>query len=138
MDSLLLKQPAGTLEMHVNKVIIENERLVEEPTKNNERKPEQFISAPEHPLRKLKKHQDNLKESPGSLGSKHEKARLVSNKTHYSPTDPDARISVKPGKARKLNYHCSLAVDTAKGVISHVQADLADGRDSQYLPAITL
>ncbi|WP_146153698.1 hypothetical protein [Adhaeribacter arboris] len=26
----------------------------------------------------------------------------------------------------------------SQGVISHVQADLADGRDSQYLPAITL
>ncbi|WP_245859589.1 hypothetical protein [Spirosoma aerolatum] len=42
------------------------------------------------------------------------------------------------GKARKLNYPCSLAVDTAEGVISHVQADFADGRDSQYLPDITL
>jgi hypothetical protein len=138
MDSLLLKQPAGTLKMHLNKVITENEPLVDELNKNNECRPEQFISAPEHQLRKLEKHQDNLKESPGALGAKHEKARLVSNKTHFSPTDPDARISVKPGKARKLNYHCSLAVDTAKGVISHVQADFADGRDSQYLPAITL
>ena len=63
-------------------------------------------------------------------------ARLLSNKTHYSPTDPDARISVKPGKARALNYLCSLAVDTAKGVISHVQADLADSRDSRYLPRL--
>jgi len=90
-----------------------------------------------HQLRKLEKHQDHLKESPKGLGGHHEKARLVSNKTHYSPTDPDARISVKPGKARQHNYHCSLAVDTAKGVISHVQADYADGRDSQYLPAIT-
>lgn len=28
--------------------------------------------------------------------------------------------------------------DTAEGVISHVQADFADGRDSQSLPDITL
>nr|WP_223834032.1 transposase [Spirosoma profusum] len=42
------------------------------------------------------------------------------------------------GKARKLNYNCSLAVDTAEGVISHVQADFADCRDSQSLPDITL
>jgi hypothetical protein len=40
-------------------------------------------------------------------------------------------LSVKPGKARKLNYHCSMAVDTAEGVISHIQAHFADGRDSQ-------
>jgi hypothetical protein len=61
----------------------------------------------------------------------------VSNKTHYCPADPDARVSIKPGKARKLNYHCSMAVDTAEGVISHIQADFADGRDCQYLPDIT-
>ena len=30
-----------------------------------------------------------------------------------------------------------MAVDTAEGVISHVQADFADDRDSQYLPEIT-
>lgn len=30
-----------------------------------------------------------------------------------------------------------MAVDTAEGVISHIQADFADGRDSQYLPSIT-
>jgi hypothetical protein len=30
--------------------------------------------------------------------------KFLSNYTHHSPTDPDARISVKPGKARQLNY----------------------------------
>jgi hypothetical protein len=61
---------------------------------------------------------------------------LLSNKTHDRPTDPDARISVKTGKARALNYRCSLAVDTATGIISHVQADLADSRDSVHLPRL--
>src|SRR4051812_16005015 len=27
-----------------------------------------------------------------------------SNQTHYSPTDPDAKVSVKPGKPSQLNY----------------------------------
>ncbi|PSR52307.1 hypothetical protein AHMF7605_24490 [Adhaeribacter arboris] len=138
MDSLLLKQSPESVKKHLTKVILENEAVVKKSNQNKEGKPEQFLSAPEYQLRKLEKHQDQLKASPKGLGGKHEKARLVSNKTHYSSTDPDARISVKPGKARQLNYYCSLAVDTAKGVISHVQADLADGRDSQYLPAITL
>ena len=31
-----------------------------------------------------------------------------------------------------------MVVDTAEGVISHMQAYFADGRDSQYLPEITL
>ena len=59
----------------------------------------------------------------------------MNDKTHYSLTDSDARISVKPGKARALNYRCSLAVDTAQGVISHVQADLAD---SLHLPQLLI
>jgi len=96
------------------------------------------ITAADHQLRQLKKRQQNLKHAPTTLGAGNEKAKLLSNKTHYSPADPDARISIKPGKARKLNYNCSLAVDTAQGVISHVQADFADGRDSQSLPDITL
>ncbi|GAB3044679.1 IS1182 family transposase [Spirosoma litoris] len=102
------------------------------------RHPASVITAADHQLRRLKKHQQNLKSAPTTLGAGNEKAKLLSNKTHYSPTDPDARISIKPGKARKLNYHCNLAVDTAEGVISHVQADFADGRDSQCLPDITL
>ena len=40
-------------------------------------------------------------------------SRLLSNHTHYSPTDPDARISTKPGKPRNLNYLGHVAVDTA-------------------------
>ncbi len=39
--------------------------------------------------------------------------KFLSNPTHYSPTDPDAKISVKPGKARQLNYSGQLAIDDA-------------------------
>ncbi|MDB5235814.1 MAG: hypothetical protein JWR44_2807 [Hymenobacter sp.] len=94
------------------------------------------VTAPAHQLRNLAAHQARLAVHSSVPGSQHEKARLLSNKTHYSPTDPDARISVKPGKARALNYLCSLAVDTARGVISHVQADFADSRDSLHLPRL--
>jgi hypothetical protein len=95
------------------------------------------ITAPAHQLRQLATGQRRRQGAQtGALGARHEQARLLSNKTHYSPTDPDARISVKPGKARALNYLCSLAVDTAHGVISHVQADLADQRDSLHLPRL--
>ncbi|RZK31296.1 MAG: hypothetical protein EOO61_18205 [Hymenobacter sp.] len=135
MESLQLKMPATTLKGHLQKVEEENQ----EPRKRNDPAPrESYISAPDHQLRNIERHQQKLRNIPqGPLGSSHEKAQLVSNKTHYSPHDPDARISVKPGKARKLNYRCSMAVDTAEGVISHVQADFADGRDSQYLPHIS-
>jgi transposase len=91
-------------------------------------------SAPAHQLRREATRRAKRQAAPGGLGARHPKAQILSNKTHYSPTDPDARISVKPGKARALNYLCSVAVDTASGIISHIQADFADRRDSLHLP----
>tara|TARA_R110000765_G_scaffold425773_2_gene539521 strand:+ start:22 stop:1164 length:1143 start_codon:yes stop_codon:yes gene_type:complete len=136
MESVVPKIPATSIEDHLKKVSEENQ----ETTKKHEGNvsPER-VSAPAHELKRVEKHHQKLRGNPvGSPGAFHKKARLLSNKTHYSPHDPDARISVKPGKARKLNYHCSMAVDTAEGVISHIQADFADGRDSQYLTDISL
>jgi len=69
----------------------------------------------------------------GNKGSKY-----TSNKTHYSPTDPDARISVKPGKARKLNYLSQLSVDTGHHVITDIRAYHADGKDNQQLQDIVV
>jgi transposase len=62
--------------------------------------------------------------------------KFLSNHTHYSPTDPDARISVKPGKARQMNYFSQLSVDDANHVITAACSDFADKRDSQCLPNI--
>jgi transposase len=59
-----------------------------------------------------------------------------SNKTHYSPSDPDAKMSVKPGKATALNYLGQVSVDTASHVITHIQSFKADQRDSQCLPSV--
>jgi hypothetical protein len=64
------------------------------------------------------------------------RAKFVSNHTHYSTTDADARVSVKPGKPRQLNYLSQVSVDTAHHVITHVQADHADKKDSQCLPSL--
>ncbi|MDB5118832.1 MAG: transposase [Sphingobacteriales bacterium] len=59
--------------------------------------------------------------------------RFLSNHTHYSKTDPDARISVKPGKPRQLNYTAQTVVDTSSHVITTIMADYSDKRDSQSL-----
>jgi transposase len=64
------------------------------------------------------------------------KPKPVKNQTHYSSTDPDARMSVKPGKACNLNYYGQIAVDDANHVITGAMADFADKRDSQCLPQI--
>ncbi|MBX0335059.1 IS1182 family transposase [Pontibacter sp. HSC-14F20] len=69
-------------------------------------------------------------------GAHNKGAKYTSNKTHYSPVDPDARIAVKPGKARKLCYLLQLVVDTSRHVITHVQAEYADRKDSICLPGI--
>ena len=62
--------------------------------------------------------------------------KFLSNHTHESKTDSDARISVKPGKARQLNYFGQIAVDDAHHVITGACSDFADKRDSQCLANI--
>ncbi len=56
--------------------------------------------------------------------------KFLSNHTHYSPSDPDARISTKPGKPRQLNYAGQLAVDDAHHVITGACASTAGSKDS--------
>ncbi|MCC3155581.1 transposase, partial [Hymenobacter sp. BT770] len=127
LEAVLEKQPAATPGPHV----AGRDDLPAVPAAGS------VLTAPAHQLRQLATGQRRRQGAQtGALGARHEQARLLSNKTHYSPTDPDARISVKPGKARALNYFCSLSVDTAHGVISHAQADFADQRDSLHLPRL--
>ncbi len=74
----------------------------------------------------------DYEEMPGSEG----RGKFLSNKTHYSPTDPDARIAVKPGKPRELYYNGQIAVDTAHHVITHAESFRADGKDCRDLITI--
>jgi transposase len=60
----------------------------------------------------------------------------ISNSNVNSTTDKDARVSVKPGKARRLNYLAQVSVDTACHVITQIQSDYADKKDSQCLPSL--
>lgn len=62
--------------------------------------------------------------------------KFVSNHTHYSTTDSEARVSVKPGKPRQLNYLSQVSVDTASHVITQIEAHFADKKDSQCLPTV--
>jgi hypothetical protein len=62
--------------------------------------------------------------------------KFVSNHTHYSTTDRDARVSVKPGKPRQLNYSMQTAVDMSSHLITNVEAHLADRRDSECLSQV--
>jgi len=62
--------------------------------------------------------------------------KFVSNHTHYSTTDSEARVSVKPGKPRQLNYLSQVSVDTASHVITNIEAHMADKKDSQCMPSV--
>ena len=78
------------------------------------------------------------KEQNYRVGAGNKNSRYTSNKTHYSPTDPDARISVKPGEVRKLNYLSQLTADSANHVITDIRAYHACGKDNKQLQDITI
>jgi transposase len=75
-----------------------------------------------------------VKQNPNTPEDK--RPKFLSNHTHYSTTDKDARIAVKPGKPRQLNYLAQTCVDTEHHVITHIQAYHADKKDSQCLPDV--
>ena len=77
---------------------------------------------------KAKQEEQSQRDEKGS--------KFLSNHTHYSTTDSDARIAVKPGKPRQLNYLAQTSVDTEHHVITHIHAYHADKKDSQCLPGI--
>ncbi len=141
MDTLELKVPEEELESHLRKVraISSMDKVEPHRKSKNDRsdKGQRSITADKKELdaiesrnKKWAKDQDQ-RPGAGNKGSKY-----TSNKTHYSPTDPDARISVKPGKARKLNYCSQLTVDAGHHVITDIRAYHADGKDNQHLPHI--
>ena len=138
MDSLELKVPEEDLVAHLLKIrhisAMDKEVPFRKSKEDKASKEQQTISANKQELGAIKsrnkkwaKDQDR-RQGAGNKGSKY-----TSNKTHYSPTDPDARISVKPGKARKLNYMSPLSVDTGHHVITDIRAYHADKKDNQYL-----
>ena len=136
MDSLELKVPAHTLEDHLQKVRVMSQ--ADRQAKNNKATNEQrSITAEDKELKEIRSRNKRWSEQQDQRpGAKNKQSKYTSNKTHYSPTDPDARISVKPGKARKLNYLCQLAVDIDKNVITYIGAHYAHKKDNQHLKQI--
>jgi len=58
------------------------------------------------------------------------------NQTHYSPSDPDARLTTKPGKPMNLYYRSQMSVDTASHFITYIQAFKGNEADNTSLPVI--
>lgn len=140
MDSLELKVPESDLDAHLAEIrhISHRDKGVFRKAKEDKASLEtRTITASDAELKSITSRQKNWSTNQDQRpGAKNKGSRYTSNKTHYSPTDPDARISVKPGKARKLNYSSQLSVDTAHHVITDIKAYHADGKDSQHLSDI--
>ena len=92
-------------------------------------------------MEKTQKHLENQKryreekitKQDGGKEHRKNKRRFLSNATHQSTTDPDARIAKKNGKPRMLCYSSMMGVDTKHNVITHMSAELAHKKDSRYL-----
>lgn len=144
MDSLELKVPEAELNEYIRQVRHLNTKDKEnypyrKAKKNKATKIQQTITADKQELQGIKSRTEKWAvDQDARPGSRNKGAKYTSNKTHYSPTDPDARISVKPGKARKLNYHGNISVDTANHVITDAKAYHADRVDSTNLQDVTL
>ena len=143
MDTLELKVPQEDLQMHLEKVRVMSSADREKPRRkskeNKAAQEQQTIQAKPEELQAIKSRNKKWsKDQDQRPGSSNKGSKYTSNKTHYSPTDPDARISVKPGKARKLNFMSQLSVDTGHHVISDIWAYHADKKDNQYLQDISI
>lgn len=140
-DSLEIKQVSNSVDEYLLENIKAN-TSPRRPAKINRAEEEQqhMYGDDEEQTRQLKeldtryqRQGKKYEEMPGSES----RGKFLSNKTHYSPTDPDARIAVKPGKPRELYYNGQIAVDTAHHVITHAESFRADGKDCRDLITIT-
>ena len=141
MDSLELKVPEAKLTEHIDK--LRNSEDNDEPRRKSKGdksdEDQRKLKASDSELNAIENRNKNWREaSTERPGKGNKKSKYTSNKTHYSPTDPDARISVKPGKPRKLNYLSQMSVDSAHHVITDISAEFADKKDSQYLQELAL
>lgn len=141
MDSLELKVPEEELEEHLKKIrqlsAMDKDKPIRKAKTNKATPSQKTVSASKQELTAIKgRNKKWSKDQDQRPGAGNKGSKYTSNKTHYSPTDPDAKISVKPGKARKLNYMSQLSVDTGHHVITDIRAYMADKKDSQYLQDI--
>jgi transposase len=137
MDSVAVKANAG-MDSLTEKEILDDSSVYADELKSEEEQGDdedkdpdsngnKTVSAARHKAVELH-HQWKAKAYKDMPKRKH--GKFVSNHTHYSVTDPDARVSVKPGKPRQLNYLAQISVDTAHHVITQIQTDHADKKDS--------
>ncbi len=142
MDSVAVKANASMSKLAEKEVLEDGDDYTGNLSDSDE---EQQNSNSNHTVSRARKRSVDLhhgrkakeyKDMPKGDKESQQKAKFVSNHTHYSLTDPDARISVKPGKPRQFNYHAQIAVDTAHHVITQIESHHASKKDSQCLSSL--
>lgn len=143
VDSALIKANASMDSIAEKEIMTDADEFADELKSNEEAQPQKVNAyrkkkVEEHHRWKQKAYQgqpaSRVNEDPDVPEAK--RPKFLSNHTHYSTTDKDARIAVKPGKPRQFNYLAQTCVDTEHHVITHIEAYHADKKDSQCLPAI--
>lgn len=145
MDSLVEKEVMEDAGDYAQELTENNDQKVKEENITPKDKSKQKVSS--NKRKEVEQHhkwkEEAYKDQPSNVNSKQAdeygnliRPRFLSNHTHHSPTDPDARISVKPGKARQMNYYAQIAVDELHHVITAAGSDYADKRDSECLAHI--
>jgi transposase len=131
MDSLVEKEVIEDSSAYVNELEENSEYKV---TSTRKKLVERHHAWKEQEYKGMPGHTDHPKQvdENGNII----RPKYLSNHTHYSPTDPDAKISTKPGKPRQLNYAGQIAVDDAHHVITAACASDAGTKDSENLAEI--
>jgi len=98
MDSLELKVPERELEAHlvdIRHISNRDKETFRKAKENKASQDQQQITASDKELKQVKSRNRNWSKNQNQRpGAGNKGSRYTSNKTHYSPTDPDARISV--------------------------------------------
>lgn len=143
VDSALIKANASMDSLAEKEIMNDADVFSDELTANEEDKSQKVNAykkkkVEEHHRWKQKAYQgqpsSRVKQNPDTPEDK--RPKFLSNHTHFSTTDRDARIAVKPGKPRQFNYLAQTCVDAEHHVITHMEAYHADKKDSQCLPDI--
>jgi transposase len=130
LDELRHDDYGGEVKQHDN--IMKDDRDSDTTTRSRNKSTQEHHAWKEEEYRNQPKGKSLTNRTDGNA-SETARPKFVSNHTHYSTTDRDARVSVKPGKPRQLNYSMQTAVDMSSHVITNVEAHLADRRDSECL-----
>lgn len=131
MDSVAVQANASMESLQKKDIINDIDNYTDELDEDND-KPADNVTG----LNNVIINNQNVAPDKAPFNNTNGRGKIVSNQTLGSTTDKDARVSVKPGKPRRLNYLAQVSVDTANHVITQIQSDYADKKDSQCLPSL--